>query len=79
MHKNTDLSIHFDRLAEKWPSSLVARERIGDFTGGLISPGRMANLDCKGEGPRNRMRIGRKVAYPVADLVEWLSERTQQA
>lgn len=75
MQKN-DVSNHFRGLADKWPSTFVARERIGDFTGGLISPGRMANLDCLGEGPQ-RIRIGRKVAYPVVDLVEWLAKRAQ--
>lgn len=78
MQNQTDLSIHFQRMAERWPSSLVARERISDFTGGLISSGRIANLDSQGEGPRNRIRVGRKVAYPVNELVEWLAERAKQ-
>ncbi len=77
MQNPNDLSIHFQRMAERWPSSLVARDRISDFTGGLISPGRIANLDSQGEGPRNRIRVGRKVAYPVTDLVEWLTQRAQ--
>lgn len=77
MQNQIDLSIHFQRMAERWPSSLVARDRISDFTGGLISPGRMANLDSQGAGPRNRIRVGRKVAYPVTDLVEWLTQRAQ--
>ena len=78
MQQNTtDLSIHFKRLAEKWPSTFVARDRISDFTGGLISPGRVANLDSQGEGPPNRFRVGRKVCYPVYDLTEWLKERAQ--
>lgn len=73
-----DLSVYFKRMAEHWPSTLVARERINEFTGGILTPGRIANLDSMGQGPRNRIRIGRKIAYPVADLVEWLAERAQQ-
>lgn len=73
----TDLSKHFQELSRKWPSTFVARERIYDFTGGLITPGRIANLDSQGEGPANRFRVGRKVVYPVADLVEWLTQRAQ--
>jgi len=73
-----DLSIHFKRLAEKWPSTFVARDRISEFTGGLVSPGRIANLDSQGEGPPNRFRVGRKVCYPVSGLTEWLQARAQR-
>ena len=72
--KNTDLSY----LAQKWPSGVVARERISDFTGGLLSPGRMANLDVAGQGPPERIRFaGRKIAYPVNSLIKWLESRAE--
>lgn len=77
MQNNFDLSIHFQKMADHWPSSVVAREKISDFTGGLITPGRIANLDSQGQGPPNRFRVGRKVCYPVSDLTRWLSERAQ--
>ena len=64
-------------LAEKWPSSIVARDQIREFTGGALGPGRIANLDSEGKGPPGRMKIGRKIAYPVNELVEWLENRTQ--
>lgn len=64
----------FEQMAEKWPSAIVSREQIGTFTGGIMSPGRLANLDCSGLGPE-RIRIGRKVGYPVVSLVKWLSDR----
>lgn len=73
-----NFSRHFQELARKWPSTFVSRDKIRDFTGGSMSPGRMANLDSQGEGPRNRFRLGRKVCYPVNDLIEWLAERAQQ-
>ena len=28
----------FDRMAANWPSELVARKRVGEFTGGMVSP-----------------------------------------
>ena len=61
-------------LIDKWPSSMVAREKISEFTGGIISPGTLANLDCKGEGPP-KIRIGRKIAYETKSFVEWLQRR----
>ena len=68
---------HLQGLADKWPSTIVSRDHVGQFTGGLISSGRMANLDCIGEGPAERIRIGRKIAYPVGPYIEWLSNRVQ--
>ncbi|WAC08054.1 MAG: hypothetical protein OS130_02340 [Thermodesulfobacteriota bacterium] len=63
-------------MAAKWPSEFVSRERVSEFSGGILHPRTLANLDSKGEGPK-RIRIGRKVAYNVHDLCDWLAKRTQ--
>jgi hypothetical protein len=68
--KNADLS----HLGPKWDSTIVARSEVRKFTGGMISPGTMANLDSRGEGPP-QIRIGRKVGYKVDDFIEWLEGR----
>ncbi|OGR01003.1 MAG: hypothetical protein A2511_01370 [Deltaproteobacteria bacterium RIFOXYD12_FULL_50_9] len=65
-------------MAAKWPSSIVARRKVGEFTGGVISEKSMANLDCLGQGPSNRIKIGKIVAYPVKDFIAWLVERFQR-
>lgn len=59
----------------KWPAPVVARSEVRKFTGGIFSPRTLANLDSKGEGPRGRLRLGRKVCYPKNELIEWLLER----
>lgn len=66
----------FEELAKKWKSAIVSRDQIGAFTGGAISQGRMGNLDSLGEGPKGRIRVGRKVCYPVRSLIEWLIQRS---
>lgn len=71
--KKADLS----HLAEKWPSSIVAREKIAEFTGGALSSGRIANLDSAGDGPPERIKIGRKTAYPISSLIPWLEKRSR--
>ena len=38
----------FDDLKTKWPSAIVARTEIGRFSGGMLSPGYLANLDSIG-------------------------------
>jgi len=71
--------INLSLLAAKWPSSLVAREKVGEFTGGIITPKTLANLDATGEGPKGRITVGRKVAYPVGAFISWLESRSKMA
>ena len=65
-------------MADKWPSPIVARTEAEKFTGGLISEKYLANLDCVNKGPAGRIRIGRKVAYPVNEYLTWLKERSEE-
>lgn len=67
--------VNLSPLAARWPSSLVAREKIAEFTGGILTPKTLANLDATGEGPKGRITVGRKVAYPVDLLIAWLEAR----
>ena len=69
----------FDRMAANWPSEFVARNRVGEFTGGMVSPKSMANYDSLGEGPEGRIKIGRKSGYIKHAFVEWLKTRANSA
>jgi hypothetical protein len=66
----------FEKLAEKWPSTLVARQRVREFSGGALSPKLLANLDCEGRGPAGRMMVGRQIVYPVDALIDFMKHRT---
>jgi hypothetical protein len=70
--KHADLS----SLRKSWPSPFVARQEIKNFCGGMISGKYVANLDSRGLGPPGRIKVGRKVAYPVDALIQWLEERS---
>lgn len=72
-HQTLDLS----KLKDSWPSAIVARESIREFSGGLVHPRTLANLDSKKQGPAGKFRVGRKVAYPVESVVEWLESRAE--
>lgn len=80
MKKEQEKSLHvaavFKEMAERWPSSVVARTEIEKFSGGTLSSARLSNLDCLGEGPPS-IRVGRKIAYPVGTLVEWMAARSR--
>jgi hypothetical protein len=70
------IKVTLQSLADKWPSPFVARQEIKQFSGGIISEKYIANLDSQGAGPPGRIRCGRKVAYPVNELVAWLERRS---
>lgn len=61
-----------ETLAEGLPA-IVARQKIGEYLGGLYSARYLANLNSRGLGPRP-MRIGRKVVYTKEELLRWLQE-----
>lgn len=56
-------------MKNKWPSVIVGREKIPEFTGGLISSRYMANLDSQGQGPPKKIKFGRKIGYPIDSLI----------
>lgn len=68
-------SLIHDLLA-KWPSAIVARTEVKAFSGGLLNPRTLANLDSLGQGPV-RLRVGRKICYRAADLAAWIEQRTK--
>ena len=66
----------FQQMVDRWESAIVARTEIGRFSGGVLTPKYMANLDAEGRGPE-RVVCGRKVAYPLQELVEWMRKRVR--
>ena len=60
---------------EKWQSHIVPRPKISEFSGGLYSPGYMANLDCLGIGIEDSFRIGRQTCYTVPAAVKFFIAR----
>jgi len=64
----------WDELEKSWPSPLVARKEISRFSGGILHPRTLANLDCRELGPP-RIKIGKSVGYPKKELVQWMKNR----
>ena len=69
-----DIPREIQSLADSWGSPWVARKEIDRFSGGMLHPRTMANLDALKKGPP-RFVVGGSVGYQVADLVEWIAER----
>jgi len=66
----------FQEMVERWKSPVVARTEIEIFTGGAMGQKYLANLDSAGLGPK-RFRLGRKIVYPIRELVAWLESRSE--
>ena len=71
-------NFNLDSLTEHWPSPIVARSQVGVFSGGLLHPRTMANLDSLGEGP-GKILIGNRACYSTCKLVAWMKERQKEA
>jgi hypothetical protein len=70
--------IDFDALEKKWKSTYVARQKVGDLTGGAVTPSMMAAKDLKGNGPNPGLYFGRKKVYVVRDLIQWLIDLNEK-
>jgi hypothetical protein len=42
-----------------------------------IAPRTVANEDCLGTGPKEKVMVGRVCGYPRAALIAWLRERSR--
>lgn len=60
---------------DRWPSTVIARDQAGKFTGGLVNPRTVANHDSLGLGPKEPISIGRRRGYTVASFAEYIAAR----
>lgn len=65
-----------EKLINNWPSTIVARQEVEKFSGGVISHRYLSKLDSQKKGPLPRYKIGRKIAYPKIALANWIAGRT---
>ncbi|MDY0222909.1 MAG: hypothetical protein RBR67_17400 [Desulfobacterium sp.] len=77
MEDQKNIKIDFSGIIKSNPCGFIIREKIGEASGGILSPGYAANLDSAGKGIKGRFKVGRKVAYPAHAVVEFLEERAQ--
>ena len=65
----------FTQILNSNPSGYILRTNLSEKTGGLLHGRTMANLDSLGVGIPGKISIGRKVAYPVLSVVEYLQSK----
>lgn len=69
----------FSEMVTRWPSPIVARREVAQFTGGLIKPKFLANQDSLGIGPVGKIEVCSRVAYSAESLADWLRSRSKQS
>jgi len=67
--------IDFSNMEKAWGCPWVARRELKRFTGGILDPRYAANLDAKGLGIAGRVRVGRQILYPAAEVCRFLENR----
>lgn len=71
MTEDKELKEYRTYLKAKYPGGLL-RCRVGEASGGLISPKTMANRAAKNDMPEGTIRVRGKIVYPVDSFVDWL-------
>ena len=56
---------------------IFARHDVPKYCGTLITPGGLANLDSKGQGPSGKIRIGKYAGYERTAFIAWLRSRVR--
>ena len=72
---NNEFTPDFSPIIENNPSGWILRADLTEKTGGLLHSRTAANLDSLGTGIPGRITMGRKVAYPVLNVVKFLEQR----
>jgi len=67
-----------EEILKSCPGPVISRKEAAKLTGGLISEKYLANLDCDGTGPSDRVNIGRRVGYRSESFARWFAERINQ-
>jgi len=73
--KQTEKPIDLSAYAKAWKAPYVERQQLKEFSGGALHPRTMANRDSKGEGIKGRINVGKKVLYPVNEVIAWMEAR----
>ena len=67
--------MNFKLIFKDWQSPFITRDQLHKVTGGLIHPRTIRNLDSLGKGINGKFNIGRKVVYPIEEVVKFLEDK----
>jgi phage terminase Nu1 subunit (DNA packaging protein) len=76
--RSEEIMSMFEKIKDKHKTPYIKRSQLHDLTGCIITAKTMAALDCRGQGIKERIVIGRETAYSVDALIEWLENNTER-
>jgi len=75
--KDVQAQFNFEQIVKNNPSGWILRKNLTRETGGLIHSRTEANKDSLGIGIPGRIKIGRKVAYPIESVIKYLQSKIE--
>ena len=69
--------MNIKNIFRNWRSPFITRDQLYEVTGGLIHPRTIRNLDSLGKGIKGKFKIGRKVAYPIEEVINYLENKME--
>ena len=64
------------KMMENWPSEFIARKKVEEFTGGMITGKTVANFEAdKTKVGPPKFKIGAMSGYPKRAFIQWLKKR----
>jgi len=69
-------AIDLSEFAVAWGAPYVERQCLREFSGGALNSRTAANHDSRGDGIKGRIRMGRKILYPVQEVIAWMEARS---
>jgi len=67
----------FSKLRQSLPP-IFSREEAAKHLGGIFRASTLRNIDMRGEGPKLKVRIGKKIAYERDDFIDWLQRYNEK-
>jgi hypothetical protein len=65
---------YIETMSQSLPP-VIARKKVAEHFGGVVSYQSLANADSSGTGPEVAYEIGRTVAYKTESLLRWIVGR----
>lgn len=66
------------QLSELFPIGLIPRSEIERATGGILCARTMSNADSRKDGIGTKVYVGKKICYPINDVIEYIVQKMKQ-
>lgn len=65
------------KVAENYQGQIITRKVVEQMSGGAFTAKSLVTLDCQGKGIPGGFKVGKKVAYPLDMVTDWLISKVK--